>query len=248
MNILVESSASWRLALEPYNALCNFVAGHSWRSAPLPAGDGHPVVVYPGLGVSGAATTDLRTRLLQLGYQVYDWEMGVGTWPCTSFDVWLGPMARQLQQIHRAHASPASLIGWSLGGLYARELAKLHPQAVRQVITLGTPLGAGRNVFAPHGTAPDHAGGATLSARLQRPPPVACTSIYSRTDGLVDWKDCVDPALPEARNIEVSGASHFGLVHHPGVLGEVAHLLAAPPAPPHSQAVSARSITEGVTP
>lgn len=231
MNFLEHPPSPLLFALEPYYSAWNFFAGHSWRNESLPPGDGHPVLVYPGLGVSGAATTELRTRLLQLDYQVYDWELGVGMWPCHSFDAWLNPMGVQLQQIRRAHNREVSLVGWSLGGLYARELAKLHPEHVRQVITLGTPLAGGLKPADIALGASFATGGMmdpALTERLHETPPVPCSSIYSKTDGLVDWKKCIDPQLPESRNIEVQGVSHFGLVHHPGVLRVLAHLLAEP--------------------
>lgn len=183
------------------------------------------MLVYPGLGVSGAATTELRTRLLQLGYKVYDWELGISVWPSGSLDAWLALMSGQLQRIHRAHDRAVSLVGWSLGGLYARELAKLHPDAVRQVVTLGTPLGGGLNT-GDMALSTSFGVDSTLAERLRAAPPVTCSSIYSRTDGLIDWKECIDPALPEAHNIEVCGVSHFGLVHHPEVLRVLANLLA----------------------
>jgi hypothetical protein len=227
----MNTSSTFLFALEPYNAVCNFIAGHSWYTDVLPSGDGHPVLVYPGLGVSGAATTELRTRLLRLDYQVYDWELGVGVWPCTSFDTWLGMLEGQLHKIYRAHNKRVSLIGWSLGGLYARELAKLYPDEVRQVITLGTPI---KDVISETdrtlmGAMPVHSFfDPTLPERFSEAPPVPCASIYSRTDGVIDWKKCVDTSLPEERNIEVQGVSHFGLVHHPDVLRAVAQLLAEP--------------------
>lgn len=235
MNFLEQVSPPLLFALEPYYAVCNFLAGHSWRMEQLPSGDGHPVLVYPGFGMSGAATTELRTRLLQLGYQVYDWELGVGMWPCTSFDAWLKLMASQLQQIRRAHDREVSLVGWSLGGLFARELAKLYPDDVRQVITLGTPLSGGLKAgdMALLASWPVNIpADPSLTERLQKTPPVPCTSIYSKMDGLIDWKKCIDPQLPESRNVEVKGVSHFGLVHHPDVLRAVAHLLAEPRSAP----------------
>lgn len=220
------------LALEPYRSACDIIAGHSWRNEPLPAGDGHPVLVYPGLGFSGSATIELRTRLLQIGYQVYDWELGVSVLPSTaSFDTWINLMGGQLQRVERAHRRAVSLIGWSLGGLYAREIAKLFPDQVRQVITLGTPrAGPLQPVDFARSTSLSDEGSAerSLMTRLRTKPPVPCSSIYSRTDGLVDWKECIDPELPGAHNIEIEGVSHLGMVHHPDVLRAVAKLLAEP--------------------
>ncbi|NEX63008.1 esterase/lipase family protein [Noviherbaspirillum galbum] len=224
-------SSTLLLALEPYHAVCNFIAGHSWVNDALPQGDGHPVLVYPGLGVSGTSTTELRTRLSRLGYQVYDWELGVGVWPCTAFDTWLGLLEGQLLRIRRAHDSKVSLVGWSLGGLYARELAKRFHDDVRQVITLGTPI---RDVITEVdrmwvGAAPMRSFfDPTLPDRFARSPSVRCASIYSRTDGLIDWRNCIDHGLAEERNIEIRGVSHFGLVHHPDVLRAISVLLAEP--------------------
>jgi len=223
------------LALEPYRAMLDFFAGHAWRPIPLRRGDGHPVLVYPGLGVSGAATTDLRARLLQLGYQVYDWEMGISVGPFMGLDAWLAILADHLRKIHAAHDSPVSIVGWSLGGIYARELAKLHPERIRQVITLGTPFGGDFKASAEHcpfsvlPTAATPLLDATLHARLSEAPPVPSTSIYSQTDGIVDWTRCIGPQSTLHQSVEVSGVSHFGMVHHPDVLRVISDLLAAPP-------------------
>ncbi|RJF96181.1 esterase/lipase family protein [Noviherbaspirillum saxi] len=222
------------LALEPYHAMLDFFAGHAWRATPLPRGDGHPVLVYPGLGVSGAATTDLRVRLLRLGYQVYDWEMGVGVWPLMGLDPWLTQLAEHLRKIHAAHRKQVSIVGWSLGGIYARELAKLHPEHVRQVITLGTPFGS--SIGMPNEAMNSDTANASiplpdaeLLRRLGEVPPVPSASIYSQTDGVVDWVRCIGPDTSLHQSIEVLGVSHFGMVHHPEVLRVIAEILAKPP-------------------
>ncbi|KRB66271.1 esterase/lipase family protein [Noviherbaspirillum sp. Root189] len=227
------------LALEPYHAMLDFFAGHAWRPTPLKRGDGHPVLVYPGLGVSGAATTDLRARLLQLGYQVYDWEMGVSVWPLMGLDAWLAMLAGHLRKIHDAHDSPVSVVGWSLGGIYARELAKLHPECIRQVITLGTPFGGDFKIPKEQHAFPGLSAvaplmDAALLTRLRELPPVPSTSIYSQTDGVVDWTRCIGPQSTLHQSVEVSGVSHFGMVHHPEVLRVISDLLAVPQHGRHS--------------
>lgn len=219
------------LALEPLRAVTDYVAGMVAPVAPLPHGDGHPVIVFPGLAAGSAATADLRSRLQQLDYAVYDWEQGVNQWPDADFDEWLSLLGEHLERIHAQHGRAISLIGWSLGGIYARELAKKYPQLVRQVITLATPF-----MDKPDST---HAGWLftllngkaslmddALRERLNMDPAVPCASIYSQTDGIVAWQGCVGKESPRHRNIEVNGVSHLGMVHHPQALRAIAQLLA----------------------
>lgn len=199
----------------------------------LPRGDGHPVIVFPGFAASGAATAAMRGRLQQSGYEIYDWEQGFNNWPDDEFDQWLQHLGTHLQGVQAQHSRTVSLIGWSLGGIYARELAKKFPDLVRQVITLATPF-----TDKPDST---HAGwlltllnggtylvGDALMERLRANPPVRSTSIYSQTDGVVAWQGCVGTESPRHRNIEVNGVSHMGMVHHPEVLRVVADLLVRP--------------------
>jgi alpha/beta superfamily hydrolase len=223
----VTPSSPVLFALEPFNAFCDYVAGHAWRSDALPEGDGHPVLVFPGLGVSGAATADLRKRLQQLGYAVYDWKHGVNQGPGAAFDNWLALLGDHLREIHTEHDSQVTVIGWSFGGIYARELAKEYPQLVRQVITLATPFGksgsANANTLFP--LAAGLLFDAALLHRLSELPPVLSSSVYSQSDGIVGWQDCLATESDHHRNIEVKGVSHFGMVHHPDVLNVVADLL-----------------------
>lgn len=191
------------------------------------------MIVFPGLAASGAATADLRGRLQQLGYEIYDWEQGINQWPDTDFDQWLSLLGEHLNRVHTRHRRSVSLIGWSLGGIYARELAKKYPGLVRQVVTLATPF--------PDKPESTHAGwfltvlngGAfpvddALLERLRVAPPVPSASIYSQTDGVVAWQGCLGTESPLHRNIEVNGVSHMGMVHHPDVLRIVADLLVHP--------------------
>jgi len=218
------------LALEPLRAIADYVAGVVGPAEALPRGDGRPVIVFPGLALSGAATADLRVRLQQLGYELYDWEQGINNWPDADFDEWLARLGAHLQRIHARHGRSVSLIGWSLGGIYARELAKKYPTLVRQVITLATPFTnkggsthAGWILTLLNGgaCAVDEA----LLKRLSVDPPVPSASIYSQTDGVVAWQGCLGKETRRHRNIEVNGVSHMGMVHHPDVLRVVADLL-----------------------
>jgi len=228
------------LVLEPLRAAVDYVAGQAPPAVPLSPGDGHPVLVFPGLGASGAATSDLRNRLQQLDYEVYDWEQGINLWPSADHEPMLELLGDHLKQIHAWHRRPVSLVGWSFGGIYARQLATKYPELVRQVITLATPVAdksdathAGwllnmlsSGISPMNDVSTQHPNGATS---------VPCASVYSKTDGIVAWEGCVLTESTSHRNIEVEDVSHLGMVHHPEVLRVVADLLAEHPGgPPHT--------------
>ncbi|HEX7436844.1 MAG TPA: alpha/beta hydrolase, partial [Caldimonas sp.] len=119
--------------------LAAFYAALPWlRTAP--PGDGHPVMVLPGLAASDASTGPLRGYLAKLGYAVQGWELGRNLGRRQVVDLHLVPRLREL--CARTGRS-VSLVGWSLGGILAREMAKRAPQDVRLVITLGSPFAGG---------------------------------------------------------------------------------------------------------
>jgi pimeloyl-ACP methyl ester carboxylesterase len=123
-----------------------------------------------------------------------------------------------------------SLLGWSLGGIYARDMAKLAPDDVRCVITLGTPFtGTPRatNAWRVYELASGERVESMDSSRFASPPPVPTTSIFSRTDGVVAWQCSLEQETSKAENIEVE-ASHIGLGAHPAVVYAIADRLAQP--------------------
>ena len=199
--------------------------------AAAPRGDGHPVLVLPGFMTSDASTGVLRRFLTRLGYDARTWDLGRN----------LGPRAigregehlvAKLRQIHEETGQTVSLVGWSLGGVMARLVARRAPDAVRQVITLGSPFaGSPRatNVWrlyeAMTGQKIDdpHTRGQLAESML--PPPVPATAIYSREDGVVAWQNCLEQETAGTDNIEVHG-SHCGLGVNPSVLYAVADRLA----------------------
>lgn len=197
--------------------------------ARAPRGDGHGVVVFPGLSASDGSTIPLRRYLDSLGYQTSGWEQGFN----------FGPRAGVLEaaraQVTRAfsdNGGKVSLIGWSLGGVYARELAKELPHMVRGVITLGTPF-AGSHRSTNAWRIYELASGRKVERErenydLPAAPPVPTTSIYSRSDGIVAWQGSIQkPAThnPQTENVEVV-ASHVGLGVNPSAWWAVADRLA----------------------
>ncbi len=194
-----------------------------------PRGDGHSVIVFPGLSASDGSTFPLRRYLDSLNYETTGWKQGF------NFGARAGVLEsckRQVQDAAQASGKKVSLIGWSLGGVYARELAKMMPNEVRSVITLGTPfagsarstnawriyeLTSGRRVHADHG-----------KYDLPGAPPVPTTSLYSRTDGVVAWRGSLQSPCqvnPLTENVEVV-ASHIGIGVNPAAWWVVADRLA----------------------
>jgi pimeloyl-ACP methyl ester carboxylesterase len=200
-----------------------------------PRGDGHGVLVLPGLLATDTSTVPLRRFLSWLGYHVRGWDLGRNKGP--SEDVLAG-LPQALLDHARRTGGPVSLVGWSLGGVYARELARQHPSQVRQVITLGSPYAlAHPSQSRAHGQYQRlshlHADGARLPTREQtaRPIDVPSTSVYSRWDGIVSWRACVEPETDLHQNVEVR-CSHLGFGVDLATLWVIADRLAAPPGRP----------------
>jgi pimeloyl-ACP methyl ester carboxylesterase len=196
----------------------------------LPVGDGHPVLVLPGLLAGDGTTWTLRRLLTRLGYRAHGWGLGVNVGPTPKV---LEGMSARLDELHNRYDAQVSVIGWSLGGIFARGLARHNPSAVRQVITLGSPYrmqhasqsraSAGFNLFARR-----HAVRRELPLSIENEPmPVPATSIYSRYDGIVAWQTCIDAPSERAENIAVL-SSHIGYGHHPATIWAIADRLAQP--------------------
>ena len=222
------------LGVEPFRAALEYAGMRFMNRDALPEGDGHPVIIFPGLAADQRSLVPLRNCCEALGYAVYDWEQGFNVGPQGDIDEWLRNLAEHVRGVSSLHGRRVSLIGWSLGGIYAREIAKLRPALVRQVVTLGTPFaaqGAETNVAwlyrLVNGSLPfvDE----QLAARLRVTPPVPTTAVYSRTDGVVAWQACVidnaGASSAQAESVEIEG-SHMGLPWNPQVLSIVADRLA----------------------
>lgn len=218
------------LGVEPLRAVLEYASMKFMNKTALPAGDGHPVVIFPGLATDSHSIGPLKEFCEQLGYTAYDWGRGFNTGPQGDVDSWLDALADHVGELTAEHDQAVSLVGWSLGGIYARELARKRPARVRQVITIGTPFAGTTeqtNVAwvyrLVNGQKPPL--DPSLMRRLRTAPPVPTTSIYSRTDGVVAWQACLNPVEgPEVENIEVDG-SHCGLGWNPKVLAVIADRL-----------------------
>ena len=191
-----------------------------------PRGDSHPVLVLPGLCAGDHSTIPLRRFLAQLGYDAQPWEQGLNFGPR---DHVIRGLVDKVRRMEREHGRKVSLVGWSLGGAMAHALALRMPKRIRQVVTLGSPLGG-----QPHGTnaaalfelvsgfrADDERLHALLEGKVQVP----TTSIMSKTDGIVNWRMSLAQESPIAENIEVS-ATHMGMGANPAVLWVIADRLA----------------------
>jgi len=219
--MLLETRAPWEAAA--------LVAASPWL-ARLPRGDGHPVVVFPGLGASDITTLPLRRFLRRRGYSPYAWNLGFNLGPRPGV---LDNCRSLVQQAAHRHGERVSLIGWSLGGIYAREIAKEQPQHARCVITLGTP-------FAGHPRATNawrfyqKVSGQVMHdeamlEQLRMAPACPTTSIYSRSDGVVAWPCSLNPVAHHTENIEIH-ASHLGMGMNPLALYAIVDRLAQDPA------------------
>jgi pimeloyl-ACP methyl ester carboxylesterase len=193
-----------------------------------PRGDGHPVLALPGFLASDLSMVPMRRYLRELGYDTYAWKMGRNLGGVSSMR---GALRDLLTGTYQATGRKVSIVGWSLGGVYARDLALQLPDMVRSVITLGSPFAndvratnATRLYEALSGEAVD--ADPELRAAIAGDLPVPATSIYSRTDGIVNWRTCILRPSDTAENIEVHLASHIGLGVNPGALWAVADRLA----------------------
>ncbi|RMF02262.1 MAG: alpha/beta hydrolase [Bacteroidetes bacterium] len=200
------------------------------RSYPFAAhqGDGHPVLVLPGLMASDVSTRPLRRFIRKLGYTPYRWGLGTNTAKMEDYQ----KMLAKLEKIYLKHEQKVSLIGWSLGGIFARQMAKEKPQLVRQLIMLGTPFAGPEQ---PNNAKWFYELLTTLRKDapldeewvkdIPRPAPVPTTAIYSRSDGIVPWEVCREAVEDELhQNVEVE-SSHFGMGLNPQVLRIIADRL-----------------------
>lgn len=193
-----------------------------------PRGDGRPVMLLPGYGTDEKSMRPLGRYLRYLGYDVYDWGQGRNRGKVDAYTRAIGKRTKGLYE--RLDETPLTLIGWSLGGVIARETARLHAPYVREVITLGTPILGGPKYttvaerFARSDNIDLDEFEKEVHARNSEGISQPITSIYSKLDGIVGWRASVDSYNEHARNIEVY-SSHFGIGAHGRVWRLIADIL-----------------------
>jgi pimeloyl-ACP methyl ester carboxylesterase len=221
--------------LEAPRALAEYVSFAAVTRLLAAGREGHnrPVLVLPGLLAGDRSTRPLRRLLNFAGYTAYGWRLGTNIGPTRRI---ISGMDTVLGEITDRHGEPASVIGWSLGGMLGHDLVSRHPGAVDRLITLGSPL---------YSTDPSQSRGSPFydeytathlpeySRDSWRPPgalAIPATSIFSKTDGVVRWHTCLHPPGPLTENIEVY-SSHCGLGCHPAAGYAILDRLAAPTDP-----------------
>jgi pimeloyl-ACP methyl ester carboxylesterase len=224
----------WLTLTEPSRGLGELAAFYALRPllGMLPRGDGHGVLVLPGFMATDTSTVPLRRLFAQLGYEVEGWNLGRNL---RVDNERVEAMARCVEKLHQRTGRTISIVGWSLGGVFARELAKQMPEKVRQVISLGSPISDDRDHSdARHlfelinGKRPEPMRKGKFG-KLGEAPPVPTTSILTKADGVVHWRGSVQQPGDHAQteNIEVF-ASHVGLGVNPAVMLAIADRLAQP--------------------
>jgi pimeloyl-ACP methyl ester carboxylesterase len=202
------------------------LALHGLHLISQPRGDGRTVFVLPGLGGGDGSTVPIRGYLRGLGYDARGWGLGTNTGGVAAF---VRSMIDQLEPLVASAGRPIPLVGWSLGGVVCREVARERTDLVEQVITFGSPIVGGPK-YTRVGAAYAARGGDVdgiarlVDQRNTRLITVPVTAIYTKTDGVVGWRACIDDITPGARNVEVH-TTHLGLGLHHRVFVEVARRL-----------------------
>ncbi len=180
------------------------------------------VLVIPGLLGTDWSTKLLRKHLSNQGYDSRGWELGRNYVRFTS----LKTLQNNIAELSKLYNKKVKLVGWSMGGIFARELAKSIPEFISKVITIGSPYA---NIEAPNNARwvydflnkPDNVDPEIIS-NLHIPAKVPTISFYSKSDGIVSWEACMEPQKNELyKNIEIN-TCHFGMGMNPDVFTQVA--------------------------
>lgn len=215
--------------------------------ASTPKGDGHPVIVLPGFMTGDATTYALRKFLSKKNYDVHTLSLGLNIPINQRYSP--DELVAKVIDVYNKTGQKVSLVGWSMGGLQAREIAKRVPNMVRDVVTMGSPIGVSIHQDGVNESTqkmferleslnglinPTNIDQQDLSYidRLHEAPPVPVSAIYSKDDGVASWKICLQESEHKnsgapSENIEVT-SSHFGMGHDPAVIYAVAERLAQP--------------------
>ncbi|WP_281648732.1 alpha/beta hydrolase [Parendozoicomonas sp. Alg238-R29] len=220
-------------ALRAVKDIASFVSERSLLKR-APKGDGHTVMVLPGFLTSDPATSFIRNRLRKLGYNAQPWRLGLNLGPTTSRDIETLLLER-VKELYVTSGHRISLLGWSLGGVLAREAARRHPEMIRQVITMASPVGGSLEHTSLWDLYLNTFGRDVIREELEekvkqiRQPVhgVPFTSIYTKEDGIVAWQIAQVEESDLSQNVKIK-ASHVGIIFNPRVLYVIADRLAQP--------------------
>jgi len=193
-------------------------------------GKNHPVLLLPPFLWTDSVNVFIRKYLSKQGFTTYKWELGINLIRAHN----IPPLEQKLDALFKKHREKISLVGWSGGGILGKVLANRHPDKVAQLITIGTPIWGLEDMKTFVGIVHQRLGGNPAPEKkneafyeeLHAIPDVPVTCIYTKTDGIVPWKHCLEAASlrPDIQNIEVYG-SHNGLGANVTVLLAVAQAL-----------------------
>ncbi len=192
-------------------------------------GKNKPVLLMPPYLGNDYSTTFVRKYLKAVGFKTYKWELGVNL----INHKYIPKLVERLDEIYEKHQEKVSLVGWSGGGILAKIVANRHPDKVEQLITIGSPVWGVKGMKTPIIRTLEFFRGKRLKERnkkflaeLEEIPNVPITCIYTKTDGLVPWKNCLEAETyrKDIKNVEVFG-SHCGLGANASVLVTIANSL-----------------------
>lgn len=194
-------------------------------------GKGKPVLLIPPYLGDDFSTSFVRKYLKSLGFSTYKWELGFNMIKAH----YIPRLEEKLHDIYQKHGEKVSIVGWSGGGIFAKIMANRHPDQVEQILTIGSPIWGVMDMKTPLYGLLEFFRGKSLKERNERflaelepIPTIPVTCIYTKTDGLVPWKHCMEAATyrKNIKNIEVYG-SHSGLGANASVLLVTANMLSA---------------------
>lgn len=194
-----------------------------------PRGNREPVMVLPGFRGNDTTMAPMRSYLRLLGYNTKGWGLGTNR---GHVEALIPQVIAKVAAFERQMGEPVRLVGWSLGGVIAREVARERPHLVHQVVTLGSPIIGGpkytvaRQRFAKQGVDLDQIE-AQIRERENTPIEVPISNVFSRLDGIVSWQACLDHFNPQVEHVEVA-VRHLGLAFSAEIFALIAQRLHQP--------------------
>jgi esterase/lipase len=192
----------------------------------LPRGNGQPILVLPGFANGDISLLPLRNFLTQIGYEALPWNLGINKGNVPEL---LEKLSIKLMKLAETKKRKILIIGWSLGGLLARELARGMPECTQAVITLGTPVFGGPKytIFGESFVKSQEELQAimkTINDRYDEPIKVKIISFYSKSDNIVSWEACIDHLSPTIEHREVN-KTHLGMIFDANIFFEIAECI-----------------------